>query len=171
MKYAVIPNFSRYLATENGDLISTNYKNSGQEKKLKPSITGGYYKTMLLRDDGKYVSKNVHWFITLAFFGERKKGLSVNHKDGNKLNNHIDNLEYVTESENRLHAYKMGLQKPKKGSLNGNSKLTEKEVKEIREAAKGKRYYGRKKLAEKYGVSECAIKEIVNRRKNIWAHV
>lgn len=61
----------------------------------------------------------------------------------------------------------------KQGSENGASKLTEKEVKEIRDYAsnfKG-RYYGRKQLAEKYGVCECTIKEIVNHRKNRWKHV
>ena len=127
---------------------------------------------MLQGDDGKYHSLCVHTFVALAFHGDKPEGLQVNHIDGVKTNNSPDNLEYVTLSENLLHAYRLGLIKPKVGSSNGNAKLTEQDVKEIREHAKNNgRYYGRKMLAEKYGVSECTIKEVVTRRKNKFYNV
>ena len=51
----------------------------------------------------------IHRLVALAFFGPRLPGYEVNHKDGNKRNNSVDNLEYVTRSENHLHAYRTGL--------------------------------------------------------------
>lgn len=152
---------------------STNYKRTGKTKVLKPALSpDGYYKTMLKRDDGKYCSLTVHKFVALAFHGSKPKGKEINHKDGDKTNNAPDNLEYVTRSENILHAYRNGLATPMKGSKNGMAKLTEQDVMEIRQhAANSGRYYGRKMLAEKYGVSECTIKEVVTRRKNKFSHV
>ena len=168
-----IPSYSRYEASSKGRLRSTNYKNSGKTKVLKPA-TGkdGYPQTMLQRDDGKYLSKKVHWFVTLTFYGEREEGLTVDHIDGNKQNNDITNLEYVTRSVNCKRAVDNGLWEIKHGSKNGNSKLTESDVIAIREhASNNGRYYGRKMLAEKYGVSEAHIKDIVTKRRNVWKYV
>tara|TARA_S200002703_G_scaffold41490_1_gene36015 strand:- start:163 stop:687 length:525 start_codon:yes stop_codon:yes gene_type:complete len=172
-KWKTIPNFSLYEASTEGRLRSTNYKRTGKVKVLKPAVSSdGYLKTMLKRNDGKYCSYTVHKFIALAHLGDKPKGYEVNHKDGNKLNNSSDNLEYVTRSENIRHAYKNGLCEPMKGSKNGMAKLSEQDVKEIREhAANNGRYYGRKMLAEKYGVSECTIKEVVTKRKGKFSHV
>jgi len=54
-------------------------------------------------------SKFVHHIISEYYLGERPNDLCVNHKDGNKLNNEISNLEYVTWAENMKHSYKTGL--------------------------------------------------------------
>lgn len=167
-----IPGYDeRYLVDEEGNLYSTNYKNSGKTKKLKPARTpDGYYQTMLKRKDGRYISKKIHKLVALAFFGE--SDLHVNHKDGVKTNNSVSNLEYCTISENILHAYRTGLMERKRGSLNGNSKITEEDVLFIRNQAKERgRYYGRKELSKKFGISESQVKDIVTRRRNIWPHV
>lgn len=168
-----IPGFSMYQASNTGKLRSLNYKRTGKTKEFKPAISGGYLKTMLQDDNGKYRSKVVHYFVTLAFFGGRDGNQSVNHKDGNKMNNSIDNLEYCSISENILHAYNHDLINPKRGTLNGMAKLTEQDVAEIRNHAASHpgRYYGRKSLAIKYGVSQAHIKDIVTKRRNIWPHV
>lgn len=168
-----IPNFSRYEASTKGRLRSTNYKNSGKTKLLKPADGGdGYLKTMLQNDQGGYNSWGVHKWVALAFLGEKPDGLEINHIDGIKTNNAPDNLEYCTRSENLLHAYENGLLDTKRGSKNGMAKLTEKDVIEIREHAKnGGKRYGRQKLADRYGVSSAHIKDIVNGRRGIWSHV
>lgn len=59
---------------------------------------------------GKGRSKTylVHALVASAFIGKRPKGYDVNHKDGNKLNNYIDNLEYITSAENKYHAVANG---------------------------------------------------------------
>jgi hypothetical protein len=169
-----IPGFSRYEASNSGLLRSMNYKRTGKVKILKPAISDGYLKTMLQDDNGKYKSLNVHTFVCLTWHWKHADDLEVNHLDGVKLNNHESNLEWCTRAQNVQHAFDNGLMIPKRGSLNGMAKLNEDQVREIREFAKiggngerpGNRYYGRKELALKYGVSECTIKEVVSRRRN-----
>lgn len=167
-----IPNFSNYEASNLGRLRSLNYKRSGCVKVIKPSIgKDGYLQTMLLNDNGKYQSWKVHKFVSLAFFGERTNKQEVNHKDGIKTNNSPNNLEYCSRSFNMLHAYANGLEKPMRGELNGNAKLSESQVLDIRRtAANSGRYYGRKMLSEKYGISEAHVKDIVN-NKSLWCDV
>lgn len=172
-KWKEIPGFSKYEASTLGRIRSKNYKRTGKKKVLKLCDAGnGYLKTMILSDDGKYCSWGVHKWIALAFLGEKKNGMEINHIDCNKTNNKPSNLEYCTRAQNIKHAFTNGLMIAKRGSLNGMAKLTEKEVKEIRQHAKDNApYYGRKALAKKYGVSEAQIKEIITRRRNIWPHV
>lgn len=170
--WKAIPGFSRYEASSTGFIRSTNYKRTGQIKLIKPAISeDGYLKTMLQKDDGVYKTSRVHRWVALAFHGP-SNGLTVNHKDANKLNNRPDNLEYITALENVRHATEMGLQKPRPGSTNHMAKLNEDQVKTIRAiAARGGRYYGRKELARRFGVSECTIKEVVTGSKGGWKHV
>jgi hypothetical protein len=172
--WQTIPGFVRYQASTMGRLRSTNYKNSGKTKLLHPALAvDGYLKTMLQEDSGRYRSWTVHKFVMLAFVGQVPVGLEVNHKNGVKTDNRIVNLEYVTRSQNVQHSFDNGLQKPLRGSANGFAKLTEVQVGEIRKyrAAFVGRFYGRKELAKRYGVSVAHIKEIVNRRRDAWSHV
>jgi hypothetical protein len=168
-----IPGFSRYAATENGDLFSRDYKRTGAVRKLKPAITGGYYKTMLKNDNGKYITVSVHRIIARTFHGVRPIGFDVDHVNGIKTDNRAGNLEYVTHSVNCQRSFDLGLQKKKRGSLNGMAKLTENDVFEIRKHALkfNNRGYGKNEIAKKYGVSSAHIKDIVSKRRNIWPHV
>jgi len=77
---------------------------------LKEGTTKCNYKTVTLCKNNKHTSKNVHRLIAEAFYGKSK--LDVNHKDGDKTNNKIENLEFVTKSENIKHALKTGLFNP-----------------------------------------------------------
>lgn len=158
-----IPNFSHYLADDQGFIYSVDYKRTGKLKVIKPSLEGGYYQSMFKRDDGKYCTVKIHKLIALAYYGEREKGKEINHINGIKTDNRPINLEYCTRSENCQHSFDMGLQKAKRGALNGMAKLTEAQVKEIREiAANGGRYWGRNKLARKYGVTAKHLQDIAN---------
>ncbi len=60
-------------------------------------------------------SKTVHRLVADAFYDGDHSGLQVNHIDGNKTNNHISNLEFVTGSRNVKHAYDTGIRKPSGG--------------------------------------------------------
>lgn len=166
-----IPCFGLYEASNFGRIRSLNYKKSKIIKVLTPAIsTDGYLKTMLLNDNGIYKSWTVHKFVALAFYGESSK--EINHIDGNKTNNNIDNLEYCTRSENMVHAIKLGLQLPKIGELNGMSKLTNEQVLKIREAKiNNGRYWGRNKLADELKISAKHLQKIANNKNNSWSNV
>ena len=71
--------------------------------------TDGYYETALLKN-GKYKYIRTHRIVAQTFIPNEMNKKEVNHKDGNKLNNCVDNLEWVTSSENQKHAYNLGLQ-------------------------------------------------------------
>jgi len=126
---------------------------------------------MIQGDDGKYHTTRVHRWIALAFLGH-PNGREINHKDGNKQNNAISNLEYCTRSENILHAYKYGLEVAPRGEASSTAKLKDSDVLEIREYAKAHGYLkNRRDVALKYGVSECHLKDIVSGRRGIWNHI
>ena len=171
MKQAL--NFNRYFSDEDGFVWTTGWKGGKETKQMKPSLNKyGYLQTVFVNNEGKNINMTVHRFIAASFLGECPKGCEVNHINGIKTDNRPINLEYITHSQNVKHAFDNGLMLPKLGSINGNSKLKEEDVLAIRKAAKeGGMYYGRKRLAEKYGVSECCIKEVVNFRRNIWGHL
>lgn len=129
---------------------------------LKPSKHNGYLSVTLSKDNkSKY--KSVHRLVLQAFKGD--SDLDCNHKDGNKSNNYLNNLEYCTESENAIHAYKIGLNK-NIGENHRSSKLTEKIVKNIRE---NKFNLTRREFAACYEVSKQTISSIINRET--WQHV
>ena len=67
----------------------------------------------------------------MAFIGLIPEGMEVNHKNGIKTDNSIDNLEIVTPSENTLHAVVLGLHVPPRGVITGNAKLNDSKVQMI----------------------------------------
>ena len=91
----------------------------------------GYLKIGLVKDH-KQKYYFIHRLVAETFIPNPNNYLVVNHINGDKTNNHIDNLEWCTQQYNIKHAYKNGLKKgvsaEHKGSKNPKSKLTEKEV-------------------------------------------
>jgi len=124
------------------------------------------YPIVTLNVNGRRVVKFVHIIMAQAFLGERKLGIKmddwqVNHMDGNKTNNHISNLEYVTHRENIAHAKSNGLYAS--GEKNGNSILTEELVKEIRKRAETEYH---RTVAESLGISRATITMVV--QNTVW---
>ena len=64
----------------------------------------------------------IHRLVARAFLKKKKYQDQINHKDGNKQNNRVDNLEWCNESENQLHSIRMGLKKPAKGLQCANTR-------------------------------------------------
>lgn len=104
----------------------------------------------------------IHRAVAETFIPNPENKPQVNHIDGNKGNNCVSNLEWVTAKENMSHAIKTGLQN-NSGEHNGNAKLTQQQVEEIRKIRKEKNISYRK-LAEKYKVSHCTIIQICKNR-------
>ena len=112
----------------------------------------GYLRTQIA---GK--TRLVHRLIAKTFVPKPEGKDFVNHIDGDKQNNEVRNLEWVTRSENIKHAYSIGL-KSSNGSRNGRSKLTEDDVRFIRENYKPyDKQFGANALAEKFGVARQTI--------------
>lgn len=170
--WITIPDFSNYQASNNGELLSLNYKRTGRARRLKPSVgKDGYLQTMIKRDDGKYCSWKVHKFVALAWLGEKPKGTEVNHKNGIKSDNSIGNLEYVTHAENCKHSFDTGLQKPKRGELNGMNKYKDEFIREIYNEylhRKNNSTYNRKALASLFNVKVSLIKDIISKSRYKW---
>lgn len=131
--------------------LVTNY----MERLLKPDVVrGGYLRVTLSQFD---VQKRmlVHRIVAQHFLTPSPGRTHVNHKDGDKMNNHANNLEWCTSSENELHSYRV------LGKVNARRKLTNEQVVVIR-MEKGKTSCI--KLARQYGVSKATI-------LNAWHHV
>jgi len=119
----------------------------------------GYLRVKL---DCKYVF--VAGLVAETFICPRPEGLQVNHKNGVKTDNCVENLEWATRSENIQHAQRTGLFVHPLGENHPMAKLTEKAVREIRRTLPGTRG-----LAQKYGVDRSLIKQI--RSGKGWGHV
>lgn len=102
-----IPGYSDYVVNVDGVVVSLK---TGQV--LKASKNGsGYLQVTVNRDNGQRQGLGIHRALALTFIptDEDKNSLIVNHKDGDKLNNSLDNLEWCTYVENSEHAGKYGL--------------------------------------------------------------
>jgi hypothetical protein len=78
---------------------------------LRQTNNSNYY-TITLAKENRKKTKRVHRLVALHFIKNDENYLEVNHIDGNSLNNNVNNLEWCNRSQNQLHAYKIGLQKP-----------------------------------------------------------
>lgn len=120
-------------------------------------------------DDGKWKQRvwEVQQLVAAAFIGSRPDGLEVCHNDGNCQNNHASNLRYDTPYENiqdrKIH------DGCNKGELNGQAKLTEEQVKEIKRKLIESDGKGVTAIAREYDVSHALIGKI--KRGNIWSNL
>jgi hypothetical protein len=146
-----IPGYEgKYQACEDGRI-----RNATTMCELKPRPDrNGYLDVGLNR-----VRKRVHRLVAETFILHDVSKNVVNHKDGNKLNNHIDNLEWCTSQINNQHAYDTGLHG--KGEDHVNSKLTEEQVIEIKRLG---RYDTARNIGKKYNVSKGTINDIFEER-------
>ena len=164
----------RYMISNHGGVRSLDRKDSigrdweGIERKLRPDKDG--YLIVDLCKDGKYIYCKVHRLVAETFLDNPDNKKTVNHIDGVKSNNRVNNLEWATHTEQHKHAYANGLKVAKKGEQHPNSKLTEAEVREIRERrTKNPEVWTFRKLAKEYGVGKTLIGDIIYRK--CWKHV
>lgn len=91
-----IKGFENYLIDENGNVYSQR-----SEKFIKPFFNSNGYLIVKLFKDGKRFYFFVHKLVALTYLEDSfEEGLEVNHKDANRQNNNVDNLEWITHAEN-----------------------------------------------------------------------
>lgn len=140
-------------------------------KLLVFSIDKGYARVFLFKNENKK-RFSVHILVAKHFIPNPENKPEVNHKDGIKINNFVNNLEWNTSKENIKHAFSTGLHKILKGSQVGSSKLTEEQVLYIRNITKNnikveKGFW--KNLAKEFNVFPSAISKIKNNQH--WKHL
>lgn len=111
-----ISNCPSYSITVDGDIWSEK-----RNKYLKKTIGKGYLRVTLY-DNNVRKTFLVHRLIALAFLPNPENKKSLNHINGNGLDNRLENLEWCTQKENVIHAYKTGLKKPASGANSPRSK-------------------------------------------------
>lgn len=136
------------------------------EKILKTTIDKDGYVQVGLHKNNKQSTKTVHRLVAIAFCKNIENKPQVNHINGIKTDNRCENLEWNTISENGKHAYRTGLREGFKGEKNPSSKLTEKEVYEIKHENTS---LNQRQLAKKYKVTFQLISKI--KQNKMWKHV
>lgn len=140
---------------------------SPKGKLLKQATRLGYKRANLL-SDGKMKSHSVHLLVLKAFIGPPPKGKETHHINHDSLDNRLSNLAYVTHSENVQIAYDSGRKIPKikPGEEHLSSRLTNKDILEIREMSK---CFTQTFIAKTYNISISHVSGILKRRT--WKHI
>lgn len=167
-----IPGFDGYEVSDLGNVRSVDRlvlggkwgKEQRKGKLLKQGKDSYGYLHVGLSKDKKTTTKKVHRLVLLAFVGESK--LQVNHKDSNRTNNHLSNLEYVTATQNVQHSIQSGNAK-RKGEGNPNARLKADDVVNMRQLKTIGWTY--KSIGEMYGMDYRNVARIVTGKQ--WAQL
>ena len=119
----------------------------------------GYYQVRLYKDK-KVRNHTVHRLVAETFIPNPRKEKTVNHIDGNKTNNKVENLEWCSFSENFNKAYNDGL--VPKGAYNGNAIFNDEQIRFIRDAYKSG--YSGRRLARVFNTTHDVIDDIISRK-------
>lgn len=158
-----------YFAASNGQIWSCKTRSYLSQNKDKRG-----YLRVALRKDGIERTEKVHRLVLSAFVPQPKGKDQVNHIDGIKTNNNLDNLEWVTGKENMRHSFDLGLEKGRKGEEHNMAKLSNEDVLTIRKLYAGgitdfNNKYSQRELAKMYGVKQSTIWGILHRKN--WSHI
>ena len=153
-----------YLVSNQGNIKSLPRNGTcKQPKNLKMHLGNrGYYVVTLSKNNirKKFL---VHRIVASAFIDNPKNLPQINHKDGNKINNNIENLEWITPYDNIRHSIETHLKPNDKGVKNYHSKLSENDILFIRvNYIPRDKLYGCTALAKKFGVAKSTLSYIIN---------
>lgn len=164
-----------YQISDHGNVKSLPRKVKGREEIIldvlgcirKPRVGKCGYYYINLKNSG--ISKTVknHRLVAQHFVDGYEDGLVVNHKDGNKLNNHYSNLEWVTLSRNSIHALEIGLYETPKGFNHSQSKTNNAHVLIMRSLSKIG--FTNRELSDSFKIPVSHIRRIV--KKERWKHI
>lgn len=147
------------------DPDGTVYNKDGSIKKFSDNGRGYPISRFSTPEGWKTLAQ--HTVVANVYLRERPEGYEVNHKDNNKWNNCVSNLEYVSKSENRLQMYRDG--RDVKGSKNANAKHTEEDIEELCTRLEEGSYKNMSTLSQELGISKTTISLV--KRKKQWVSV
>jgi hypothetical protein len=154
-----------YFVSDHGRVYSIA---RGAEKFLRLSLDSDGYRIFTPYLKGGKTTTKVHRLVATAFCRNSNKIIKdqVNHKDGNKSNNHYTNLEWVSHTENQRHAYRMGLNRGARGEEHSSAKLKDRDILKIRKMVKT---MSQKKVAECFSIHQSQVWRIIHGRA--WTHI
>lgn len=162
MRAYQIKDFPGYYITDTGDVYS---RMTGRIKKLKPWITKNGYKQIRLIHG---VHKSIHRLVAEIFISNPKNKREVNHKNGNKIDNRVENLEWATPSENMHHASHVikTVKSPKfwKGKF-GKDNSSYKKVIQIKNGKIITEFYGTQEAQRQTGIQQSSISLCCNGKR------
>jgi hypothetical protein len=151
----------KYSISQDGKIFASPSNKRPKGCVLRPWLIGNGYEMVMLYKSKKPKKYLVHRLVAETFI-PNPLGLSeVNHKDGNRLNNSIDNLEWVSSKQNKQHAISMGL-------YSKLCSLTETDVREIRRLYASGNYFQRE-IADMFNTTQFNVSWIV--RGKGWSHI
>ena len=165
VEWREVSGYPTYKVNSLGKVLSFSCRKKG--KPMTPYLDKHGYWIYTLTRDGVCKHIKAHRVVALSFLGDSYfEGAMVNHKNFNKKDNRVCNLEWVDNRRNVDHAV-LGKRYNNRGSKNPRSKLTEKQVINIRKNYDGTKTF--RDIAEEYGVYRKTISSIINRRH--WTHI
>lgn len=159
--------YKYFFVNKNGDFINKNPHPLTKFVVKKYEDKDGYYRIWVKNSENKKKFIPAHR-IVLSTFNPSGKHMTVNHINGNKKDNRLINLEWMTAEENNRHSFTHLGRKNKKGEGSSRHKIKNEDVIEIRTLYKNNGYTN-KKLATLFNISEAQVNRII-RRKN-WDHL
>jgi len=167
--WKTVPSNDDYAVSNFGHIKRTRWVNGAKRagRSLGYNCESGYREVAFYDTKHRKTVRLIHQVVAEAFLGPCPPGKEINHKDGNKRNNRLDNLEYVTPSQNIRHAIETGLLVPVRGTQVSTSVLTNRQVRRIRE--RFKKGASMSDIARRLKIGLTTVSDIVNRRT--WTHI
>jgi hypothetical protein len=147
--------------------VKSYYPTTKNWRNRKPQISNRGYLRTSFNLDKKYIKKSIHRLVAELFIPNPNDLPQVNHKNGIKTDNRVENLEWITISDNIKHSYSEldRIRKGAKGELSGKSKLTDEIVNYVRmNHIPYSRQFSLEKMAKQFNVNPSTLHSVIHNK-------